>query len=508
MCMAFMDNLTTISYGENEIIQFSSEGYMGLDYHKFSSKESNKLCDDKILEYDIDVMQDGCIGVIILNDKSNLLYFYYDKNNWTKHLLYKPDKDFEEIKHINIKFCNGSPYIIFCWRSFQNPNSWSVVNYFLSDCSWKKEIMNTLFLKDNIKPYAITKDCDSNLHLVFITNNNLIYNLFIKTLSSKTSKWSNSFYLSECIYIKIFDIDVIADLNDRIHISWIDKNRSNYCIKYTFYDINSPKSEDTGSILISKKTYKKQQLIIQDDCLVCYGITDDYIHYATKKLLNCANVLWEKHNTVFSSHSIHLVKIAQAFKNPYIAYIANIILSENISKPKPIILEEIIAKHQEQYNENISMLNFKGAKGDIIPEGSTDKCPSNLGKENISEDSIKKIKGELLKKQQELHGKDNIIHVLEGKISFFANENKRILELNKKYLLIINENSERINTYKNKLLDQEERYDNKIKNFEFLAAKNEELMSVIESQRLELTKLQEQIDNFKNASLLKKLFGS
>ena len=39
MCMAFMDNLTTISYGENEIIQFSSEGYMGLDYHKFSSKE-------------------------------------------------------------------------------------------------------------------------------------------------------------------------------------------------------------------------------------------------------------------------------------------------------------------------------------------------------------------------------------------------------------------------------------------------------------------------------------
>ena len=506
--MALMNNLTINLYDVNEIIQFTSEEKQGLNYQKFNSKESNKLYDEKILEYDVDVLEDGCIGVILLDDKGNLLYFYYDKKYWTRHLLFELDQEYEELKHISIKFFNGFPYIFYCWKHALNQNTWSIVNYYLNDGFWKKEVISTLILRDSIKPYAIAKDFSGNMYISFITNNNLIYDLFIKTISVQTNQWSESFYLSDCIYIKFFDMDVVADRNNRVHISWIDKSQNNFCIKYTFYDMNEPNDLVTKIILTSPKIYQKQQLIIQDDCIVCYGITNDYIHYAIRILSKHTTDFWEKHNTVFSSHSVHLVKIAQVTNNPYISYMANIIVTESILKPNPIILEEIVSKHREQYKEDISKLHLKDLEIDIIPVNEGDRGHSSLKKENTPDDNVKKMKGELIKKQQELQGKDKIIHVLEGKISFLTDENKRILELNKKYLSIIDENGERIRIYKDKLLQLEKKYENKLESFESHVEKNEELMFLIESQKEELNILQDELHSFKNASFLKRLFGN
>ena len=526
MCVKSKENLITILYDKKDTIRFFSESNQGLFYTINHSKDIKKIYDGSILEYDVDIEQNGSIGVLILDEQGNLIYFYCNKNNWSNHLLYKADQSSEQFMHISMKFNYNSPYITFCWRSLQEPSYWSIVAYYMDNGDWKKDVINRVYIKDQIKPYILNRGFDYTVYLVYLSNNNMIYDLYIKILPTQNKKWTEPFYLSNCIFVKYFFLDAVIERSKKVHISWIDKVKNNFCVKYISFGDLKQKLNKTESILVSKNPYLKQQLLIQNKDIVCFGVTNEYIHYSTGTASYRNSCKWTQQNTVFSSHAIHFVKVIQTLDSPHITYVATHILADTTIKPEPILMEEILSPNSEPTqevfplnligNNNVKKtINVHRKEQEIIIENMESQI------KHIPDKDFKKIKEEFVKKNNVLHGKDRIINILEGKVSFLTEENKRLICLHNNYINLLHENSEKLKFYKEKANKIENTFNDKLIELEQMLVKNNELKSKMEEGQRELEKLdsiiktiqsenirlKQEIEESKNSSLIKKIFG-
>lgn len=486
-------NINIFLHTADDILHFFSKSYDGINYIPHKTHETTKLYDKKILEFDIDIDNKGNIGVVILDCEGNFYYNYFDGNIWTSHLLYKLDPNLEEFKHICIKFSLSSPYIVFCWRNLSYSSSWSIVSYYKDPTHWKKEVLNRVYLKENIKPYILIRNIHYQLYFIYLNNNNIIYDLMIKNLPQQSFQWTQPTFLSNCIFLKYFHLDALIDPEDTIHISWLDKHKQNYCIKYV--SNNNKKNILSNSIPILEMNipFTRHQLLYHKKLIICYALTNKNIFYSTK-LINDSN--WNKPNKLnLLPNSIVLIKIIKSTTNTVIHYNANYILSENLSNITPLVLETI----EDSFKNNETDSTY------YTTSNKKENFPIHLYDQSI--DSFKKIKLELYTKNKELEMKNNLLKSLEDNISFLKKEIKQLNMQNKKYINILHKNNEKYHTNQNKINDKEKNYQNILSDYKLSDQKNKELLSTVETYQHQLEEMQSTIHNInkKNTLLQKKL---
>ncbi|QZY57025.1 hypothetical protein [Crassaminicella profunda] len=493
--MTISKNTNIFLYTLKEIIHFFPSD-SGISYLSQSTNEEICIYEKNILKFDVDIDSNGNIGVVILDCEGKFFYYYYDGKTWTSHLLYEVDFNIEEFKHISIKFSRNSPYILFCWRDLSSPNLWSIISYYHENDYWKKEVLNRIYIKQPIKPYILIKDIDYNLYYISLKNNNLIYDLILRNLPSQSYKWSNLTFLSNCIFLKHFYLDALIDSEGIIHVSWIDKYKKEYCIKYISIDIKNHKASHLEQLLKMDVPLLHQQLLCQNKHIFCYGITKQHIYFTKKHTHSAWN---DPHMINLSLNSIHLIKIIKTIDNPFIKYTANYILSESSSTIDPISITEI-------HSNKASFIQSNHSKKDTIHDSSLD--------------TYKKLEIELYQKSQELEMKNNLLKALQGNISFLKRELDRLNTQNRNYINTLYSNNDKFKKYKSNTNNLEKNYEKILSEFDLSEQKNNELMNEITIYQNQLKKMKDHLDTLdkentslkneiaelKNANLLKRLF--
>ncbi|AOT72845.1 hypothetical protein [Geosporobacter ferrireducens] len=401
-----------------------------------------------VKEYAVDYDVNGKIGAVLLDFEGRFYYYFFNGQSWDAQLLYHSAIDAEMIDFIDIKFSDQTPYIVFCWRDLSAPYLISIVSYFEEADSWKKEIICRTHLKDPCKPYCLTRDHQYNLFLSFLTNNNLIYDLKLSVYRVESSQWDEDIYLASCIYIKYFSVDILPDTNGDLYISWIDKNKNNYCIKYLRLTLENMK-KNTG-IAIEKKfpiTWFFQN--IHKNILTIIHCIGEATYFSYALLTQKGRTIWSKKEKPFMLDlqpvftRIREENIHQSNYSVYSPQAKNSLLdlSELVSHEEAQqFLEEDKMKdaNLEPINENI--LSSRMAHQRSNPTGMLRK--HNLSGNNTTD--------EVSRKQIELAGAEekNVINSLAAEIRYLKEEVKKLTELNRKYLNLINEGGEKITQYK------------------------------------------------------------
>lgn len=419
-----LNNMNTLLYGKNDFIKFFSTNSNGLSYLMNDTLGPLELFSEEILEFDLDIDNEGNIGVILLDPNGRLFYYFFHEESWSEFILYELDLSVERIKNISIKFSNNSPYILCCWQNLSSPTSWSILSYHKHNDNWKSEIISKIqFLYgEDIKPYKIIRDSNYNLYLIYLTNSNIIYDLNIKFLLNNSFQWKNQLFLCNCIYLKYFQLDGLVDKYGGIHISWMDKSKNKHCIKYLYKSRVEYKPATPITIIEKDSSFLRNLLFMEKDSIICYCITDQHIYYSTKLLKSINTPLkWSDCEELeITPNCIDIFKTICHPDNLFISYHANYILTNDFSHYVPIHSSKIVNK----INTNSLLHN------DDIPI-STEKNKSNFpfsDKQYI----------QLLEKKQELDIKKNILKSLENQISLL---NKEINKVSTNYEKNIKENS-------------------------------------------------------------------
>ncbi|WZL71501.1 hypothetical protein QBE52_10290 [Clostridiaceae bacterium 35-E11] len=408
--MYTLNNMQSLLYGQNKFAKFFLNSSNGLSYFMDSKKTSISLFDEKILEFDIDIDPFGNIGVVILSNHGQLYYYFLNGNTWSKSLLYQLDVNTEIMKDISIKFTNHSPYILCRWKDIDNSNLWSIISYYKHNDCWQNEkITDIRFLyAEDTKPYFLIRDFNFNLYLIYLTNSNIIYDLNMKTLSDQSLQWGNQLFLSNCIYLKFFHLDVLVDTYGGIHINWIDKNKNKHCIQYLYIPKTKYKSSTPVTLLESIEPFTSNHLFIENHRMTCYGITDRHIYYTIKLPQNITDASkWHHYQELgLEPHAVHMFKNVYHPDNPLIDYQANCILTTDLSSYLPI--------HYSKVNTTTDHPLSKKA-----PEDSTS---ISKPKDEFEIDALKELYYELLEKKQALDSKENLLKALENQISSLNEE--------------------------------------------------------------------------------------
>ncbi|SHI52397.1 hypothetical protein SAMN02745975_00063 [Geosporobacter subterraneus DSM 17957] len=398
-----------------------------------------------IKEYAVDHDSHGHIGAVILDQEGQFYYYNFNGQSWDTHLLYQAALDAEKIDFVDIKYTNRNPQIFFCWRDLSSPFKVSIVTYFTEDGSWKKKIIARTYFKNNCKPYCITKDHGDNLYLSFLTNNNMIYDLKLSVYRIETAQWEDAFYLSDCIYIKNFFIDMLADEKGNLHISWTDKNKSNYCIKYLCYTIDSAKK--TTNVVIEKDQPIKWffQYINHDVFMIIY-VANEEIYYIYAHLLQNCELIWSREGV-----RIHHITTPVFSK----------ILPENITHTNFGLYNDLESKTLLNLfslvsREDLNQLSVLEANLSLAAENRFSNNPSMINRDmSISNRKQQPYHNPpiaaISKSQLESNGRKNIISTMESEIRFLKEEVKKLTDLNRKYLHLINESGDKISQYKEQI---------------------------------------------------------
>lgn len=380
------------------------------------------LCDEKILEFDVDIDKFGNIGVIILSDNGQLCYYFFNGNTWSKSLLYQLDFNAEKMKDISIRFSNNSPYILCCWKNTESSNLWSIISYYSHNDCWKNEVITDIrFLyEEDIKPYILIRDLHFNLYLIYLTNSNIIYDLNMKILSHQSFQWGNPLFLSHCIYLKYFHLDALIDQDKGVHISWIDKTKDRHCINYLYKSKSKYKSPTPMTILESIDSFIGNQLFMENHSIICYGMTNEYIYYTTQ-LLQSTTIAdkWNPYKELdVTPNSINKFKTVYHPSNPLIHYHANCILTTDSSLFLPIHYgNDSFSKNSSTSSTTTSNTDnyFRHAAKKI---GDTQNSNDNI----VEIHALKRLYAELLEKKQALDAKENLLKILESQISLLNEE--------------------------------------------------------------------------------------
>ncbi len=474
-----------VSYTPDNILHFYLNDFSEIDYFDTTKNQSIHLYNQKILEFDVDIDQHGNIGMVLLDTKGYLYYYYYNGKVWDNYLLYHVDLDVEEFKYLSIKFSPSSPYITFCWRNLSSPSFWSVVCYYKENTQWEKHVFSKTYMQEVIKPYILIRDFHYNLHIIYLTNNNFIYNINIESLSIHSNQWTNSSTLCNCIYIKFFHLDALIDLEGILHIIWNDKHKKTYCVKYITLDQTKNKLIHPSFILESTLPIMQPYLFYENKQIACYGLTEKNIFYAVQ-IYNRRKDLssWSKQQaTSLQSDSIYFFKIVQSTNNPFIQYFANSIVSSNLSDFSPIKMHESVV--------------------------STNNTISSTFKENeaVNEPSSKKLKLELYKKSQELNVKNDLLKSIENEMHYLKQEVLRLNTENKKYIALIHESHEKYKNHEKDIIDLKQNNEKMVLALETSNKKQTDLLNQITSYQLKLQEMEKYLAdlNQENSQLKKEI---
>jgi hypothetical protein len=492
-------------YTLNELLHFRSSND-GIYYLSQHTNEEICLYEKNILEFDLDIDNNGNIGIVILDHEGQFLYYYHDGKTWTSHLLYEVDLAVEEFKYISIKFSFNSPYILFCWKDLSSPNLCSIISYYKENNYWKKQVLNRIYINKDIKPYALIKTIEYDLYFISLHNNNMIYDLIMKTLSSTSYEWTEPSFICNCISLKNFYLDALIDSERTIHISWIDKYKNQYCIKYVFIDIENNQISNLEQLLQVDVPLLRQQLLCQEKSIFCYVVSKEHIYFIRKNEYSTWNT---PHTINLSPTSIYFIKIVQNIDTPFIQYHANYILSTSSSDLSPISIEEINIEKSSFDQSNHSKTNTIHHKK-IAPTSVQD----------LSLDTYKTLQMELYQRSEELEIKNNLIKALQGNISFLKGELHRLNTQNENYINTLYSNDHKFKKYKSNTQTLENNYKKILSDFDLYKQKNEMLLSEINTYEHQLKKMKEhlnqlheenlslknKIETLKNTNLLKRLF--
>lgn len=431
-------------YGE--AYRFSLDDSQYLRFVVQSEKLSEKTVHPyPIKEYAVDHDSHGHMGAVILDQEGQFYYYDFNGQSWDAHLLYQTALDAEKIDFVDIKYTNQNPQIFFCWRDLSSPFKVSIVTYFTENGSWKKKIIARTYFKDSCKPYCIIKDHRDNLYLSFLTNNNMIYDLKLSVYRIETAQWEEAFYLSDCIYVKDFFIDMLPDEKGNLHISWIDKNKSNYCIKYLCYAINSTKK--TENVVIQKNQPIKWffQYINHDVFMIVYGANEE-VYYIYAHLLQNGELIWSREG-VRIHHTTPLVFSKILTEN--ITH-SNFALYTDLARKTFLNLFSLVPR------KDLNQLSILDANLSLAVENKISNNPSMNNRDMaISHPNQQRYHNPLIAaistSQLESDGRKNIISTMESEIRFLKEEVKKLTDLNRKYLHLINESGEKISQYKEQI---------------------------------------------------------
>lgn len=460
--------------------------------YRFYLDDSHYLCcselaeapiyNQPIKEYAVDYDVNGRVGIVFLDYEGRFYYYFFNGQSWDVQLLYHAALDAEKIHFIDIKFSLQTPYILFCWRDLSAPYLISIVSYFEEAGSWKKKIVCRIHLRESCKPYCLTRDHQYNLFLSFLANNNLIYDLKLSFYRSESFQWDEEIYLGSCIYIKYFSVDILPDANGDLHISWNDKNKNNYCIKYLHFAFGNMKKNTRIAIERKSPIQGFFQSIYKNILSITYCV-GEAIYFSYGLLPQRGKMIWiQKEKPLISDVQPVFIRIREenTLHSNFSIYSPegkNFLLEAN----KLISHEELQQFLQQGEAEDTNLISME-----------ENVLPNNIvyNRSNISE-MIRKHDSpenrgidEINKRQMEVTGEKSIINSLEAEIRYLKEEVKKLTELNRRYLNLINEGGEKITQYK--------------ENIHLLETEKETLhhrITVLEKKCLELENEREKLHN-------------
>jgi uncharacterized small protein (DUF1192 family) len=446
-----------------------------------SSEEPVPIYSGKIVEFDMDVDSQGNVGIIILDETGKLIYKYSDGDIWNSYLLYQLKLGAEEFRHVSIRFLIDSPYIMVCWRDLSVPHSWSILCYYREGEHWEKRLFNRIFFRDEMKPYFFTRDNHSHLHLIYLKNYNMFYHImYTRFLSLEKKQWSDSIRISDCIYSKSYQSDILIDSNGIVHISWIDKHKKKYCVKYISVDTQTNKYSELEYLFEDSFPIIRQQLFLKDERIHCHVLTTQGIFAANRN----SELGWSIYPIPeIDTRNIQLVKWIPISGQSSSQYLANYIFLDNHSSLSPFILSN--KPFSKSSNDNPDTLEPLQIKKD---------------EENILSNPSEKVNFQNYKIKQELESKNQLIRSLQEQNAFLYAEIERLNAENKKYLSIIEENSER-----NKMnYENMKNYEKLLNQLEELKSQNQKMQAQIEFYESELDTKKQDIEQLQNENIFLK----
>ncbi|MFZ5966011.1 MAG: hypothetical protein ACOYVK_02380 [Bacillota bacterium] len=491
----------TILFVKDNCMRFYVDQHKHLHYDFVNGIGPIKVFDEEILEYDIEMNAEGKIGIAILDKSGGLHYYHYDGVEWQSQLLYHVDVSKEDICYIQLKFSKTNVYILFCWNNVSNPKQWSIVCYYTKGNNWDKEVFSRIYLKNRIKPYILIRDHQDQLYLLYLTNNNLIYNIQMQMLSKNAASWSSPKLISNCIYVNSFYLDAVIDNDHTLHLCWCDKQKQSYCIKYLSLDTPFTAAIAPLTLLQSKTPYIRSMLYIEKQSAACFGFTGSGLDYAIKMKQNPTHKTgnWKTGNTQdWDLSNLKVFKTIFGQSHPNNSYHGNYILTDDSQEFTPIQI----------FREDQSMLNEVHATSDehtfIIDQSKTQD------KEILQ---LKRLRVDNFKLNQELLTKNNIIKSYENEIQFLREKVKK-LENDYKTL------SQTIETSQKKIKDQADSLRSHTNTSEKLEAKNKELLkeislyqqkigqlnAFVEELRKENQHYKEELEDMANRGLFRRIF--
>lgn len=439
-----------------------------------------QVCPYKIWEFDIDLDNKGNLHIVVYTKCNKLLYLYRDDTKWYSDLLYESTENEDIIKHVSIITSNSLPNILFCWKNNLKQSNWSIISYHEKNNKWTKHVFTRVRIKlgDNNKPYSVIKDENEKIHIIYLANDNLVYNVMHKYYLNNT--WSSPLKLSTCIYGKYPLISMIIDKHNRIHITYSDKIKNNYCIKYM--SISDIFTQNKIHIAIeSEFPLENNILIVDNDVLYSYCFSDNNI-IVYKMMKNKFNRLSNLKQSL-----LHLYKLHKRDLN-----MGTYILSSSENTPKNIILEDI--------DKSLIQLNV-----------------SDSLNETMGQDKYKKLQLEIYKKNQEINSKNMLLHSLDAKIKLMSDEINKLNKEKNTYMNILNDKYKKV---QNNIKHKDDKYNKILEDYNNIDKQNSLLEDSLVSYKekilrlennyallhTENTELKKEIAKYNNENPFKKLF--
>lgn len=503
------DNLDIILKLPEKSIRFFSPSKQGIYSQLIGQADSTKIFEDSILEYDLDTDPYGNINLVILDQKGNLYLYRYDGKKWSNYKIYQFNLLTDEVRQLQIKCTSDHTFITLCERTQITSNQWTIVSLSSHAQGWKKSTLSSLFLNYPVMAYRLAKDTKNNLYVIYLNNNNIVYNLNLIVFNHKTLNWSDPIFISNCIYIKTFHLDALVDNNDGIHLAWTDKYKKQFCVKYVYIPLSKAENlKPTTTMLLDEPIFLNQLALLKHS-IHCYGITLNNIYHSNKPLHDFhLSQGWKSYDEpAYELDNLFIYKTAGSVGHS----LANYYLSDNRSNYHPIQIEEF---------DNLTNVAYSRHNTSITSSESIHK-PANIIRDSDPIDiphdqQILKLQADLFKKNQQIDATQKLINSLQSEIIYIKQELKNLNDQNTRYVQIINESKNKYKEIYDYTIKFGQLFEDTVsktqlselsKNIEILShhfVKMKEEVTLCKTQNEELRQYTESI---RNEGFLKKFFG-
>ncbi|MBB6214814.1 hypothetical protein HNQ80_000899 [Anaerosolibacter carboniphilus] len=503
------NNLDMILTSSMKTMKFFSHNHKGVEYRNMDDENSVSLFDGNIIEYDMDMDEQGNLGMALLDNAGKLYYFFYDGRKWSTYDIHHFNLLFEEIKDLRIRFSMNDPIVIFSSRSHSNSNQWSISIFQKIEKNWKKTILTKVYLSANVVPYTITKDRKDNLYLVYLSNHNIVYDINLKVFHQQSQTWSDPIFLSNCIFIKYFHMDSLIDSLGGIHLIWIDKYKKNYCIKYTYRGSLKGTQSNPSIIMEFTEPLIWSHFYMSQQSIHIYGFIKDRVYRTSKQLKNTLGLSkWQQPIELDFDYD-HLT-LYRSLGNKK-GYLANFILTSTEDDYRPIQIDEI---EESSKNDFIKLTNHQNMEiQDHIVKKNHLESLDSYSDENKD---LLRYKAELFKKNQQIEINQGLVKSLQGEVSFMKEEIRVLQDQHKKSIQLLNDTTDKYKKLHELLNQHNQIFESRLSQLDTseLKRKLEMLSQEIQKNRSDVLEcltsnkeLREAVETLQQAGFFRKIFS-